>query len=170
MTMSTETTEQATQPVLPADSLADETPATQPETAPAASESETPVQCAACEAPAVLVCYRCKADLCQAHSYREENGTRDYCRACADALVGVCDVCDALYAKACRECGMKVCQDHQKRVVERWGWGGLPGQGGVTSWFPMIRTYCQEHGQNRFDVPKPDLKSMAGYDGSSLEW
>jgi hypothetical protein len=108
--------------------------------------------------------------LCETHSYREEGGTRDYCRTCADAIVGVCDVCDVLHAKPCRECGLKVCQDHQKRVIERWGWGGLPGQGSVTSWFPVIRTYCQEHGKNRFDVPQPGQKSMAGYDGSSLEW
>lgn len=166
--MTTETMDSTTQPV-PADDLSEATPL-QPEATQATPETEAVAHCAICEAPAGRVCYRCQANLCESHSYREEGGTRDYCRACADAIVGVCDVCDVLYAKPCRECGVKVCQDHQKRVVERWGWGGLPGQGGVTSWFPVIRTYCQEHGKNRFDVPKPDLKSMAGYDGSSLEW
>ena len=160
--MTTELTDQMAQSVHQTDSLPDETP--QP-----ASEIEA-IPCAVCAAPAEYICYRCKTDLCAAHTYREEEGTLDYCRACADALVGVCDVCDALHAKPCRECGMKVCQEHRKQVIERWGWGGLPGQGGVTSWFPMIRTYCQDHGQNRFDVAKPTLKSMTGYDGSSPEW
>jgi hypothetical protein len=100
----------------------------------------------------------------------EENGRLDYCRTCADALVGVCAVCEALPAKPCRECGMKVCQAHQKRVIERWGWGGLPGQGSVLDWFPMIRTYCQEHGRHRFDLPKPIQKALLGYGGTSPEW
>lgn len=136
-----------------------------------AATSDTEVAaCVVCAETAVHTCRRCKADLCQAHSYCEEGGTLYYCRACADDIVGVCDVCDALHARPCRECGMKVCEAHQKRVIERWGWGGVPGQGGVTAWFPILRTYCQEHGQNRIDVPRPALRTFTGYDGSSPEW
>lgn len=135
-----------------------------------AAPAEATIVCTACQEPATQVCYRCGTALCEAHSFREAGGTRAYCRACADAIVGVCDVCDALHARPCKECGKKVCEVHQKRVIERWGWGGAPGQGGVTSWFPVMRTYCQEHGQNRLDVPKPNLRTMVGYDGSSPEW
>jgi len=85
-------------------------------------------------------CFSCKEPLCESHSYREENGSK------------------------------KVCDDCSKKVISRWGWGGSPGQGGVTSWFPFIHTYCQEHGQNRFDLPKPAKRNFIGYDGSSPEW
>ena len=139
------------------------------ETLPANTEEVT-THCATCETTATTVCHRCQADLCESHTYRETNGTLDYCRRCADFIVGVCTVCDALHARPCRECGMKVCAEHQKRVIERWGWGGAPGQGGVVSWFPMIGTYCQEHGKNRFDLPKPVQRTFTGYDGSSPEW
>lgn len=135
-----------------------------------AATGDEVARCLVCQAVAGRVCYQCGAALCDTHSYREKDGTLDYCRACADQIVGVCDVCEALHARPCRQCGMKVCEDHQKRVIERWGWGGAPGQGGFTSWFPVLRTYCQEHGQNRFDVPKPTLTSLKGYDGSSPEW
>lgn len=126
--------------------------------------------CIICETTATLACHRCEMPLCEIHSYREEGGTLPYCRTCADELVGVCGVCEALHARPCRECDLKVCADHQKRVIERWGWGGAPGQGGVTDWFPVLRTYCREHGQHRLDVPKPLLRTFQGYDGSSPEW
>ena len=149
--------------------------ATLSESASAEDKAETPaeveiVYCATCGIEAGRTCHRCATNLCDAHTYREENGTLDYCRACADALVGVCAVCDALHTKPCRECGMKVCEAHQKRVIERWGWGGMPGQGSVLDWFPMIRTYCQEHGRQRFDLPKPVQRALSGHDGSSPEW
>jgi hypothetical protein len=114
-------------------------------------------------------CYRCQKALCVECVYREENGTLTYCRSCANSLVGVCDVCDALYAKPCHECGKMVCEVHHKRVIERWGWGGRAGQGGVLEWFPILRTYCQDHGQNRTDKAKPEQR-FTGLDGSSPEW
>lgn len=141
------------------------------EATPNGAAVETDVAgCTVCGEPAVRACERCAAALCADHSYHEAGGALFYCRSCADAIVGVCDVCDALHARPCRECGLKVCEAHQKRVIERWGWGGAPGQGGVLSWFPVIRTYCQEHGRNRVDVPKPSLRTFTGYDGSSPEW
>jgi hypothetical protein len=114
-------------------------------------------------------CYRCQKALCVECVYREENGTLTYCRSCANSLVGVCDVCDALHAKACHECGKMVCVQHHKRVIERWGWGGRSGQGGVLEWFPIRHTYCLEHGQTRTDRAKPE-KRFTGLDGSSPEW
>jgi hypothetical protein len=148
-----------------------------PETALSAPLDDVPAEeeavvaiCTVCEAVATTACTRCQTALCETHYYQEEGGTLAYCRACADDIVGVCGICDALHARPCRECGLKVCTDHHKRVIERWGWGGAPGQGGVVSWFPMIRTYCQEHGQNRFDLPKPIQRTLTGYDGSSPEW
>lgn len=126
--------------------------------------------CSSCGELATHTCQRCKVNLCEAHSYHEDGSMLHYCRACADRIVGVCDVCDALHARPCRECGKKVCDDHRKQVIERWGWGGVPGQGGFTDWFPVIRTYCQEHGRNRVDIPKPALRRFTGYDGSSPEW
>jgi len=128
------------------------------------------VVCTTCDEPGVNECRRCKTSLCMTHSYHEEGSTLYYCRACADDLVGVCEVCEALHTRACRECGMKVCEAHQKRIIERWGWGGAPGQGGVTSWFPVLRTYCQEHSRGRLDVPKPELSTFKGFDASSPEW
>lgn len=133
-------------------------------------ENEEIAVCMVCEETALNICRRCKGNLCETHSYIEEGGTFYYCRGCADEIVGVCAVCDALRARPCRECGMKVCEAHHKRVIERWGWGGAPGQGGFTSWFPVLYTYCQEHGQNRFDIAKPTAKVFKGYDGSSPEW
>lgn len=134
-------------------------------------EDEVPtVFCTACEEIAAHTCHRCEMALCKRHSYHEENGTLQYCRACADAIVGVCDICDALHARPCRECGCKVCETHSRRVIERWGWGGAPGQGGFMSWFPMIRTYCQQHGSHRISLPKPKMRAFKGYDGSSPEW
>lgn len=131
---------------------------------------EEVMHCAACEEVASQSCHRCETALCETHSYHEEGGSLYYCRACADDIVGVCHVCDAIHARPCRECGNKVCEAHAKAVIERWGWGGAPGQGGFTSWFPMIRTYCQEHGRQRFSLPKPQLRTFKGYDGSSPEW
>jgi len=128
------------------------------------------VLCSQCEAVAVQSCRRCKTDLCDNCSYHEADSPKYYCRACADALVGVCDICEALHARPCRTCGTKVCQAHHKRVISRWGWGGAAGQGGVVDWFPVLQTYCQEHGQNRLDVIKPAVKTLKGYDGSSPEW
>jgi hypothetical protein len=126
--------------------------------------------CHACGQPAGEACIRCGAPLCAAHAYREAEGEPAFCRACADELVGVCDVCDALYARPCEECGRKVCAAHRVRVVKRWGWGGAPGQGGLTDWFPMRATYCAEHGAGREDAPRPQARKMKGYDGSSPEW
>jgi hypothetical protein len=116
-----------------------------------------------------FTCYRCQKELCAQCTYREDGGTRTYCRDCANALVGVCDVCDAVHAKACHECGMMVCELHRKQVIERWGWGGRAGQGGVLEWFPILRAYCQEHGQNKTDRAKPEER-FTGLDGSSPEW
>jgi len=116
-----------------------------------------------------LHCQRCQKELCAQCAYREEGGHLDYCRSCANILVGVCDVCDALHAKPCHSCGKMVCEQHHKRVVERWGWGGRAGQGGVLEWFPIVRTYCQEHGRDRHDRPRPE-KRFTGLDGSSPEW
>lgn len=142
----------------------------QMELAPSEVIEEKALFCTVCQEGTTITCVRCQSPLCLAHSYREEGGSRSHCRACADEIVGVCDICDALHARACHECGQKVCQDHAKRVVERWGWGGLAGQGGVTNWFPILRTYCQEHGRQHFSLPKPSLKTFRGYDGSSPEW
>ncbi|MDX1523463.1 MAG: hypothetical protein R3264_17690 [Anaerolineae bacterium] len=136
---------------------------------PDAAEAEVEL-CSQCEAVAAQSCRQCNIHLCDACSYHEAGGTKYYCRACADALVGVCDVCEALHARPCRTCGLKVCEAHQKRVTVRWGWGGVSGQGGVVDWFPILHTYCQEHGQNRLDIPRPLLKTFNGYDGSSPEW
>ena len=133
-------------------------------------EDVTRVPCVVCEVATETVCHHCQAAICETHSYREPEGTLTYCRNCADELVGVCGICEALHARPCRECGLKVCEAHHKRVIERWGWGGAPGQGGVVSWFPMLRTYCQEHGRQRFDLPKPLKETFSGYDGSSPEW
>lgn len=126
--------------------------------------------CAACDAVAEHECVSCQIPLCDACSYHEEGGTKFYCRACADEIVGVCDECDALYAKPCRTCGKKVCDACRKSVIERWGWGGVGGQGGFTTWFPVVRTYCQEHGQHQLDAVKPTRRTFKGYDGSSPEW
>lgn len=148
------------------------TPEVTAETAESQSEESAAPLAAICECgrgEIEFTCHRCLKALCAQCTYREEGGTLTYCRDCANILVGVCDVCDALHAKACRECGMMVCELHQKRVVERWGWGGRSGQGGVLEWFPMIRTYCQEHGKNRSDQPKPEQR-FTGLDGSSPEW
>ena len=134
-------------------------------------EAEATVSlCSQCNTPAIATCKQCGTDLCETHTYRESNGRLNYCRNCADDIVGVCAICDALHTRNCRECGLHVCEDHQKRVIERWGWGGAPGQGGVTNWFPVLRTYCQEHGQHRVDLPKPSKRTFTGYDGSSPEW
>ena len=170
--MTQETMDRMAQPAPPDDSAVTPLPdSNQPEVMPDTPDLESKaVYCVICEAPALHGCHRCESALCDNHTYREPEGTLDYCRACADQIVGVCDVCDALHARPCRECGLKVCEAHRKQVIERWGWGGAPGQGGVTSWFPMLRTYCQEHGKNRADVPKPTLRSLKGYDGSSPEW
>lgn len=116
-----------------------------------------------------FTCHRCQKELCAQCTYREDNGTLTYCRDCANVLVGVCDVCDAVHAKPCHECGLMVCELHYKKVIEKWGWGGRSGQGGVLEWFPVMRTYCQEHGQNRDDRRKPQQR-FAGLDGSSPEW
>lgn len=162
---------QAAQPV--EDTPAAAMPKTGPagESSPAESKVGPAVQlCITCDKPAINNCHRCRTSICDIHSYHEKSSILYYCRACADALVGVCDVCEALHARPCRECGMKVCQEHQKRIVARWGWGGAPGQGGVTSWFPVMRTYCQEHSRGQVDVPKPALGTFKGYDASSPEW
>ncbi len=119
---------------------------------------------------AAFSCTRCQTGLCEVCSYHEENGTTYYCRECANDIVGVCDVCDAIHAYPCHTCQKMVCEQHQKQVIERWGWGGAPGQGGFTNWFPIKRTYCEEHGKNRLDTPKPKLKALKGYDGTSPEW
>lgn len=148
------------------------TPEIAPETAePAIEENAAPLPdlCECGRGEIEFTCHRCHKELCAQCTYREENGTLTYCRDCANILVGVCDVCDALHAKPCRECGKMVCELHHKRVIERWGWGGRTGQGGVLEWFPMIRTYCQEHGKNRLDRPKPERR-FTGLDGSSPEW
>ncbi|HZD10155.1 MAG TPA: hypothetical protein VE553_02345 [Candidatus Binatia bacterium] len=128
---------------------------------------ENPCSCGRAEIE--FTCHRCGKELCALCTYREENGTLAYCRECANVLVGVCDICDTLHAKPCQECGMMLCEAHQTRVVERWGWGGRSGQGGVVEWFPIVRTYCQEHGQNRVDRAKPERR-FTGVDGSSPEW
>ena len=131
------------------------------ETLPAETEAVV-THCTTCETTATTACYRCHTALCEGHSYREVGGSLDYCRGCADFIVGVCAVCDALHARPCRECGVKVCTDHQRQVIERWGWGGVPGQEGVVNWLPMIGTYCQEHGKNRVDLPKPVQRTFTG--------
>ena len=136
-------------------------------TACALENSENP------ESEAVVAehtCFSCKEPLCENHSYREENGRLNFCYACADKAVGICAECGVLHARSCRECSKKVCDECSKKIIARWGWGGSPGQGGVTNWFPFIHTYCQEHGQNRFDLPRPAKRSFMGYDGSSPEW
>lgn len=147
-------------------------PETTPETAsPEIEETAAPlaIPCECGRGDVEFACYRCDKELCAECIYQEENGSLIYCRDCANLLVGVCDVCDALHAKPCWECSKMVCEEHRKQVVERWGWGGRSGQGGVLEWFPMIRTYCQEHGQNRVDRPKPEQR-FTGLDGSSPEW
>ena len=128
---------------------------------------QTPCSCGRAEIE--FTCYRCQKELCAPCTYREEGGTLTYCRDCANALVGVCDICDALHARPCHECGQMVCELHHKKVIEKWGWGGRAGQGGVLEWFPVMRTYCQEHGQNRTNHPKPEQR-FTGLDGSSPEW
>jgi hypothetical protein len=134
------------------------------------AETDFASLCQCGQQEAIYSCTRCQAALCDTCSYHEENGTSYYCRDCANEIVGVCDVCNAIHAQPCHDCRKMVCEQHQKRVIERWGWGGAPGQGGFTSWFPIVRTYCQEHGKHRFDIPKPELKALKGYDGSSPEW
>jgi hypothetical protein len=162
---------QAAQPVEETPAAATPNSGSAIESMPVETEAGPEVSlCTTCAEPAANACRRCRTSICEVHSYHEKSSILYYCRACADALVGVCDVCEALHARPCRECGMKVCQEHQKRVIERWGWGGAPGQGGVTSWFPVMRTYCQEHGHGRVDVPKPTLSIFKGYDASSPEW
>jgi hypothetical protein len=141
------------------------------ETAEIGEETAVPLQnpCTCGRAEIEVTCHRCQKELCAHCTYREENGALVYCRDCANVLVGVCDVCDALHARPCHECGTMVCELHHKRVIEKWGWGGRAGQGSVLEWFPVMRTYCQEHGQNRVDRPKPQQRFM-GMDGSSPEW
>lgn len=126
--------------------------------------------CQACNEAAVNACRRCGAQMCPAHSYHDEGSELYFCRACADEIVGLCAICDALYARPCRECGRKVCADHQVQVIQRWGWGGAPGQGGVTDWFPVMAIYCPEHGKGHSNAPRPKARSMKGYDASSPEW
>jgi hypothetical protein len=148
------------------------TPEAIPETVNSEVEETTAPLTAMCECGRGEIefsCHRCYKQLCVQCKYQEENGSLTYCRNCANILVGVCDVCDALHAKPCRECSKMVCDQHHKRVIERWGWGGRSGQGGVLEWFPMIRTYCQDHGKNRLDRPQPE-KRFTGLDGSSPEW
>ena len=142
----------------------------EPSAVPTETTEEVAPTCHTCAEAASDACVKCGAPLCTAHRYHDEGSTVYFCRSCADAAVGVCDVCDALYARACEVCGQKVCEVHQVRVVHRWGWGGLPGQGGVTDWFPMTATYCAEHGKGRTDAPRPSERSMKGYDASSPEW
>jgi hypothetical protein len=143
-----------------------------PETSEVSSaETAVPLQnpCACNRAEIEFTCHRCQKELCAQCTYREDKGTLTYCRDCANALVGVCDVCDAVHAKPCHECGLMVCELHHKKVIEKWGWGGRAGQGGVLEWFPVMRTYCQEHGQKRSDRSKPEQR-FTGMDGSSPEW
>jgi len=127
------------------------------------------IPCVCGRALVEYTCHRCQIKLCAQCAYHEENGKLFFCRECANILVGVCEVCDAVHARPCRECGKMVCELHQKRIVERWGWGGRPGQGGVLEWFPVMSTYCEEHGQNRNHHPKPERR-FTGLDGSSPEW
>ena len=153
---------------MPHDSMEMAQPAP-PDQRPADNEATVSL-CSVCDVPATVTCQHCSTALCETHTYRETGGRLSYCRRCADEIVGVCAICDALHTRSCRECGLHVCEAHQKRVIERWGWGGAPGQGGVTNWFPVLRTYCQEHGRHRLDVPKPSTRTFTGYDGSSPEW
>lgn len=126
--------------------------------------------CTACAEVAAATCFACAAALCLVHAYADpDDTTHAYCRACADARFGVCAICEQMPARACRECGRKVCSDHQRRVIGRWGWGAAAGMR-VVDWFPMWQTYCPEHGQNRSDAPRPVVRNLAGYDGSSPEW
>lgn len=147
------------------DTASDDTMADQPD----AAEID-PAELEPAGVVAEHTCLGCKTALCAAHVYREENGTLTFCHACADEKVGICADCGVLHARPCRECSKKVCDDCAKKVIERWGWGGDPGQGGVTSWFPFVRTYCQEHGDGRVDRARPAQKNFMGYDGSSPEW
>ncbi len=132
-------------------------------------EEATPLVCARCDQPAVFTCSHCEAALRGSQSYRAPTTGQVCCRTCADARWGVCDVYDALPARHCQECGRKVCQEHQRQVIARWGWGTTPGTG-VTDWFPILQTYCLEHGKDRPDVPQPAMRTLTGYDGSSPEW
>ncbi|MDT8305735.1 MAG: hypothetical protein RRC07_07340 [Anaerolineae bacterium] len=134
-------------------------------------ETDAPpeILCSCSRAAVEHTCLRCQRELCALCTYREENGTLTYCRDCANTLVGVCDICDALHAKPCHQCGTMVCDGHQTQITKRWGWGGRSGQGGVLEWFPMKRTYCPEHGQGRVDKPRP-AQRFSGFDGSSPEW